>query len=125
MKNLFNLLPGDEVLYQNRNSSSICKIDRITKTQIVLFNRLKFYKSTGQLVGGDIWSDCSILLVTDKIREQVHARKINSYAKSLIKRINAKSDKDHSIHLINTIKQFCNLSTKELSYIENLINREV
>jgi hypothetical protein len=57
---LQQLKPGDRVIVEARWQNAIMTVDRLTKTQIILKNRLRFRKSDGGLVGGDSYNNSSI-----------------------------------------------------------------
>ena len=68
---LKSLKPGDEVAIETITCGYIArKIDRLTKTQIVLDNGMKFYISNGMIVGGYAFSRTSIMPVTAEIKEK-------------------------------------------------------
>ena len=68
---LKSLKPGDEVAIETITGGYVArKIDRLTKTQIVLDNAMKFYISNGMIVGGYAFSRTSIMPVTAEIEEK-------------------------------------------------------
>ncbi len=68
---LQSLKPGDEVAIETITGSSyvLRKVSRLTKTQIVLDNSLKFYMSSGLSVGGSPYRRTSIIPATAEIKE--------------------------------------------------------
>lgn len=53
---LSNLKPGDQVIVEERSNISIRKVERLTKTQIVLEGTTtKFRRDSGRQVSGDTW----------------------------------------------------------------------
>lgn len=68
---LKSLKPGDIVAIETITGRYVTrKIDRLTKTQIVLDNSTKFYISSGLIVGGSAFSRISIMPVTVEIKEK-------------------------------------------------------
>ena len=68
---LKSLKPGDIVAIETITGRYVTrKIDRLTKTQIVLDNSIKFYISSGLIVGGSAFSRISIMPVTVEIKEK-------------------------------------------------------
>lgn len=65
MKELKDLIAGDEVLVVGRSCRCIAKIDKVTKTQIVV-NNARFRRDSGWQCGGDSWSRKSISVPTEK-----------------------------------------------------------
>ena len=69
---LKSLKPGDKVVIETITGGYVLrKVDRITKTQIVLDNCQKFYISSGIIVGGYFYHKTSIIPVTAEIKEIV------------------------------------------------------
>ena len=65
MKELKDLVAGDDVLVISRYYRRIAKIDKVTKTQIVV-NNARFRRDSGWQCGGDSWSMKSISVPTEK-----------------------------------------------------------
>ena len=65
MKELKDLVAGDEVLVVGRSCRCIAKIDKVTKTQIAV-NNARFRRDSGWQCGGDSWSRKSISVPTEK-----------------------------------------------------------
>ncbi len=65
MKELKDLIAGDDVLVVGRYRRCIAKIDKVTKTQIVV-NNARFRRDSGWQCGGDSWSRKSISVPTEK-----------------------------------------------------------
>lgn len=59
MKELKDLVVGDDVLVNGMNHIRIAKVDKVTKTQIVV-NNARFRRDSGWQCGGDSWSRKSI-----------------------------------------------------------------
>lgn len=66
-----NLKVGDGVIVsRGEDSIQLKKVDKITKTMIVLNDNQRFRITNGNLVGGSVWSTTSLLQATD---ERIHA----------------------------------------------------
>ena len=65
MKELKDLVVGDAVLVVGVSCRRIAKIDKVTKTQIVV-NNARFRRDSGWQCGGDRWSRQSISVPTEK-----------------------------------------------------------
>lgn len=65
MKELKDLVTGDEVLVTGMSYRRIAKVDNVTKTQIVVDNA-RFRRDSGWQCGGDSWSRKSISVPTEK-----------------------------------------------------------
>ena len=65
MKELKDLVVGDDVLVVGRSCRRIAKIDKVTKTQIVV-NNARFRRDSGWQYGGDSWNRKSISVPTEK-----------------------------------------------------------
>ena len=103
MKELKDLVAGDEVLVTVMSYRHIAKVHKGTKTQIIV-NNDRFRRDSGCQCGGDSWSRKSISVPTEKeildVKEE-NLRKI----------------------LINTISSFDfkRLSTDELKQVYNIV----
>ena len=103
MKELKDLVAGDEVLVTGTLHRRIAKVDKVTKTQIVIDND-RFRRDSGWQCGVDSWYRKSISVPTEKeildIKEE-NLRKI----------------------LIHTISSFDfeRLSTNELKQVYNIV----
>ncbi len=58
---LENVQVGDTLILSGRHTSRAVKVDRLTKTQIVI-DLNKFRKSDGQIVGGSDWFILSVTI---------------------------------------------------------------
>lgn len=65
MKELKDLVVGDDVLVKGMNHRRIAKVDKVTKTQIVVDNT-RFRRNSGWQCGGDSWNRKSISVPTEK-----------------------------------------------------------
>ena len=65
MKELKDLIAGDEVLVTGTFHRRIAKIDKVTKTKIVIDNA-RFRRDSGWQCGGDSWNRESISVPTEK-----------------------------------------------------------
>lgn len=77
---------GDIVIvHMHRNPDTIDVVLRLTKTQIILKKtNNKYRRSTGIMIGSDMWNMSAIYEATD---EKIIAIKINMYRRKLIMRI--------------------------------------
>ena len=86
MKELKNLVAGDDVLVKGISHRCIVKVDKVTKTQIVVGNT-RFRRDSGWQCGGDRWNVRRISVPTEKeiseIKEETLRKKfifaISSY----------------------------------------------
>ena len=103
MKELKDLVVGDEVLVTGTFNRRIAKVDKVTKTQIVIDNA-RFRRDSGWQCGGDSWNRKSISVPTEK--------EISDVKEENIRKI-----------LINTISSFNfeRLSTDELKQVYNIV----
>lgn len=65
MKELKDLVVGDDVLVKGMNHIRIAKVDKVTKTQIVV-NNARFRKDSGWQCGSDRWNVRRISVPTEK-----------------------------------------------------------
>lgn len=65
MKELKDLVVGDDVLVISRYNRRIAKVDKVTKTQIIA-NNARFRRDSGWQYGGDSWNMKSISVPTEK-----------------------------------------------------------
>lgn len=65
MKELKDLVAGDNVLVTSRYYRRIAKVDKVTKTQIIA-NNDRFRRDSGWQYGGDRWNRKSISVPTEK-----------------------------------------------------------
>lgn len=65
MKELKDLIAGDDVLVVGRYRRCIAKIDKVTKTQIVV-NNARFRRDSGLQCGSDRWNVRKISVPTEK-----------------------------------------------------------
>ena len=103
MKELKDLVVGDEVLVTGTFNRRIAKVDKVTKTQIVIDND-RFRRDSGWQCGVDSWYRKSISVPTEK--------EISDVKEENIRKI-----------LINTIISFNfeRLSTDELKQLYNIV----
>ena len=103
MKELKDLVAGDEVLVTVMSYRHIAKVDKVTKTQIVIDNA-RFRRDSGCQCGGDSWNRKSISVPTEK--------EISDVKEENLRKI-----------LINTISSFDfeRLSTNELKQVYNIV----
>ena len=103
MKELKDLVVGDDVLVTSMYHRRIAKIDKVTKTQIVVDNA-RFRRNSGRQCGSDIWNARRISVPTEKeisdVKEE-NLRKILIYAISSF--------------------DFKRLSTDELKQVYNIV----
>lgn len=103
MKELKDLIAGDDVLVVGRSCRRIAKIDKVTKTQIVV-NNARFRRDSGWQCGGDSWSRKSISVPTEKEISEVEEENLR---KALI-------------YVISS-SDFERLSTDELKQVYNIV----
>ena len=103
MKELKDLVAGDEVLVTGTLHRRIAKVDKVTKTQIVIDNT-RFRRDSGWQCGSDRWNVRRISVPTEK--------EISDVKEENLRKI-----------LINTISSFDfeRLSTNELKQVYNIV----
>lgn len=103
MKELKDLVAGDEVLVTGTFHRRITKIDKVTKTQIVIDNA-RFRRDSGWQCGGDSWNRKSISVPTEK---EISDVKEENLRKELLYAISS--------------FDFKRLSTDELKQVYNIV----
>lgn len=103
MKELKDLITGDDVLVEGRSCRRIAKVDKVTNTQIVVDN-VRFRRDSGWQCGGDSWSRKSISVPTEK---EISDIKEENFRKRLIYAISS--------------FDFKRLSTDELRQVYNIV----
>lgn len=103
MKELKDLVAGDEVLVTGISHRRIVKVDKVTKTQIVAGN-IRFRRDSGWQCGGDRWNIKRISVPTEKEISEV---KEENLRKTLIYAIRS--------------FDFKRLSTNELKQVYNIV----
>lgn len=103
MKELKDLVAGDEVLVTGIYHRHIAKVDKVTKTQIIA-NNTRFRRDSGWQYGGDSWSRKSISVPTEKEISEV---KEENLRKTLVYAI--------------SYFDFKRLSTDELKQVYNIV----
>ena len=103
MKELEDLVVGDDVLITSRYYRRIAKVDKVTKTQIVVDN-VRFRRDSGWQCGSDRWNIRRISVPTEKDISDV---KEENLRKTLI----------YSISSFD----FKRLSTDELKQVYNIV----
>ena len=103
MKELKDLVAGDEVLVTGTFHRSIAKIDKVTKTKIVIGN-VRFRRDSCCQCGGDSWNRKFISVPTEK---EISDVKEENLRKKLI-------------HTISSF-DFERLSTNELKQVYNIV----
>lgn len=103
MKELKDLVTGDEVLVIGRSYRRIAKVDKVTKTQIIA-NNARFRRDSGWQCGSDSWDRKSISVPTEK---EISDVKEENLRKTLI----------YSISSFD----FKRLSTDELKQVYNIV----
>ena len=103
MKELKDLVAGDEVIVTGTLHRRIAKVDKVTKTQIVIDNA-RFRRDSGWQCGSDRWNVRRISVPTEK--------EISDVKEENLRKI-----------LINTISSFDfkRLSTDELKQVYNIV----
>ena len=103
MKELKDLVAGDNVLVTGMYHRRIAKVDKVTKTQIIV-NNARFRRDSGWQYGGDSWSRKSISVPTEK---EISDIKEENFRKELI-------------YAISSFDFKC-LSTDELKQVYNIV----
>lgn len=79
MKELKDLIAGDDVLVVGRFCRRIAKVNKVTKTQIIV-NNARFRRDSGWQCGGDRWNIRRISVPTEKeiseIKEETLRKKL-------------------------------------------------
>lgn len=79
MKELKDLVVGDDVLVKGMSYKRIAKVDKVTKTQIVVDNA-RFKRDSGWQCGSDIWNRRRVSVPTEKeisdIKEENFRKKL-------------------------------------------------
>lgn len=103
MKELKDLVAGDDVIVTGTFHRRIAKVDKVTKTQIIIDNA-RFRRDSGWQCGSDRWNVRRISVPTEK---EISDIKEENLRKILI----------HTISSFN----FERLSTNELKQVYNII----
>lgn len=103
MKELKDLVVGDDVLVEGMNHRRISKVDKVTKTQIVIDNA-RFRRDSGWQCGSDRWNIKRISVPTEK---EISDVKEENLRRTLI----------YTISSFN----FKRLSTDELKQVYNIV----
>lgn len=103
MKELKDLVAGDDVLVRGMYSRLIAKVNKVTKTQIVV-NKARFRRDSGWQCGSDMWNVTRISVPTEK---EISDVKEENLRKTLI----------YSISSFD----FKRLSTDELKQVYNIV----
>ena len=103
MKELKDLVVGDAVLVVGVSCRRIAKIDKVTKTQIVVDN-VRYRRNSGWQCGGDRWNVKSISVPTEK---EISDVKEENLRKTLVYAISS--------------FDFKRLSTDELKQVYNIV----
>ena len=103
MKELKDLVAGDKVLVVGVSCRRIAKIDKVTKTQIVV-NNARFRRDSGWQCGSDRWNVRKISVPTEKDISDVEEENLR---KALI--------------YVISFSDFERLSTDELKQVYNIV----
>lgn len=103
MKELKDLVEGDEVLVTGMYYRRIAKVDKVTKTQIIV-NNARFKRDSGWQCGSDRWNVRQISVHTEK---EISDIKKEDFRKKLIYAISS--------------FDFKRLSTDELKQVYNIV----
>lgn len=103
MKELKDLVAGDDVLVTGNYHRRIAKVDKVTKTQIVV-NSVRFRRDSGWQCGSDSWDRKSISVPTEK---EISDIKEENFRNTLIYAIRS--------------FDFKRLSTDELKQVYNIL----
>ena len=102
MKELKDLVVGDDVLVTGMYYRRIAKVDKVTKTQIIA-NNARFRRDSGWQCGSDRWDTKSISVPTEK---EISDVKEENFRKELLYAI---SSFDFERLSINELKQVYNI----------------
>lgn len=103
MKELKDLVEGDEVLVKGMSHRHIAMVDKVTKTQIIV-NNARFRRDSGWQCGSDRWNVRRISVPTEK---EISDVKEENFRKKLIYAISS--------------FDFKRLSTDELKQVYNIV----
>lgn len=103
MKELKDLVVGDDVLITSRYYRRIAKVDKVTKTQIIA-NNDRFRRDSGWQCGSDNWDRKIISVPTEK--------EISDIKEEILRKI--------LFHTISSF-DFNRLSTDELKQVYNIV----
>jgi hypothetical protein len=103
MKELKDLVEGDEVLVTGMSHRHIAMVDKVTKTQIIV-NNARFRRDSGWQCGSDRWNVRRISVPTEK---EISDVKEENFRKKLIYAISS--------------FDFKRLSTDELKQVYNIV----
>ena len=103
MKELKDLVVGDDVLVEGMSYKRIAKVNKVTKTQIVVDNA-RFKRDSGWQYGSDIWNRRRVSVPTEK---EISDIKEENFRKKLIYAISS--------------FDFKRLSTDELKQVYNIV----
>ena len=103
MKELKDLVVGDDVLVTVMSYRHIAKVDKVTKTQIIV-NNTRFRRDSGWQFGSDRWNVRRISVPTEK---EISDIKEENFRKELLYAINS--------------FDFKRLSTDELKQVYNIV----
>lgn len=103
MKDLKDLVIGDDVLVKGMSYKRIAKVDKVTKTQIVVDNA-RFKRDSGWQCGSDIWNRRRVSVPTEK---EISDIKEENFRKKLVYAISS--------------FDFKRLSTDELKQVYNIV----
>lgn len=84
MKTLYDIQPGDQVLVSSRYIQKICKVERVTLTQIICNNQ-KYRKSDGRLISKNPWHSEGIQILTPELKIEFYKKVALSKNIQLIK----------------------------------------
>lgn len=103
MKELKDLVVGDDVLVRGMHRRRIAKVDKVTKTQIIIDNA-RFRRDSGWQCGSDRWNIRKISVPTEK---EISDIKEENLRKTLVYAISS--------------FDFKRLSTDELKQVYNIV----
>ena len=103
MKELKDLVAGDDVLVIGMYHRRIAKVNKVTKTQIIIDNA-RFRRDSGWQCGGDRWNMKSISVPTEKEISDIKEENLRNTL----------------IYAISTF-DFKRLSTDELKQVYNIV----
>lgn len=89
-KTLYDIQPGDQVLWENLYHKEICTVERVTKNYIIIRNQ-KYQRVSGRLVNTDRWNTTYIRPLSQELKEQIQREILHRQLCSQVKHIKIES----------------------------------
>ena len=84
MDNMEHITAGDQVVIVNRVSDRLITVERVTKTQIIVGNGLRYRRSDGRIVNRERHTFTYIRDATDEDRTRITYRKATQRAEAAL-----------------------------------------